>query len=62
VRLAVGATTVLPARGRPPEAAARRAGLEDVEKVPTSMPSPMHAPLYASPSEQAHGSITGSRS
>jgi len=27
----------LPARGRPPQAAARRAGLEDVEKVLTSI-------------------------
>jgi len=27
----------LPARGRPPQAAARRAGLEDVEKLLTAM-------------------------
>jgi hypothetical protein len=31
------AAVSLPARGRPPQAAARRAGLEDVEKVLTSI-------------------------
>ena len=36
VRLAVGATTVLPARGRPPEAAARRLALRRVEEVVTN--------------------------
>jgi hypothetical protein len=35
----------LPARGRPPQAAVRRAGLEVVEKLLTSKASPLSSPL-----------------